>query len=658
MYASGISATRGGSMATRPGLQCLQSALGGQRPIGVERRPVSDAGVPSRVSSTNENRMGVVASAGLRAGASFVNPRGISRRDLSSVQARGLFGLGGKKNGAKNGTKNGTKPVSTEEKTVSRKADVAVDEVSDITEEEVRSLFSVWNNALATGDSGIVANCYAKDAVLLPTVSDVPRTDHAGIKDYFDNFLQKKPQGKILEGTIKIGNGWAQDCGIYEFTMGIDGSKVLGRYSWVYTLENGGWKISHHHSSVMPEGIIGIATAITEDEVRGLFQLWNNALATLDADTVASRYSKNAVLLPTVSDEPRTDYAGIKDYFVNFLKKKPQGKILDGEIIIGDNWAQDAGIYEFTMGADGSKVKARYSWIYVFEDGEWKISHHHSSVMPEDVLPTPITKEEVRALFSVWNNALATGDSGIVAKCYSKNPVLLPTVSDVPRTDFESIKDYFDNFLQKKPQGVILEGEIKIGTNWAQDCGIYEFTLGIDGSKVLARYSWVYVYENGAWKISHHHSSVMPEGIIGSVQPITKDEVRGLFQLWNNALATLDSDTVARRYAKNAALLPTVSDVPRTDYDSIKDYFDNFLKKKPQGVILEGEIVIGDNWAQDAGIYEFTMGVDGSKVLARYSWIYVYEDGEWKISHHHSSLMPEESLAALGKVAELRKVSA
>lgn len=44
-------------------------------------------------------------------------------------------------------------------------------------------------------------------------------------------------------------------------------------------------------------------------------------------------------------------------------------------------------------------------------------------------------------------------------------------------------------------------------------------------------------------------------------------------------------------------LLPNVSDQPRTDFDSAKDYFDSFLLKKPQGTILEGSIHIGDGWA-------------------------------------------------------------
>ena len=61
-----------------------------------------------------------------------------------------------------------------------------------------------------------------------------------------------------------------------------------------------------------------------------------------------------------------------------------------------------------------------------------------------------------------------------IEKCIDQSPVLLPTVSDVPRTDFASVKDYFDSFLLKKPQGEILDGNIKIGDGWASDTGIYE----------------------------------------------------------------------------------------------------------------------------------------------------------------------------------------
>mmetsp|Transcript_14751 Transcript_14751/g.31341 ORF Transcript_14751/g.31341 Transcript_14751/m.31341 type:complete len:486 (-) Transcript_14751:163-1620(-) len=398
-----------------------------------------------------------------------------------------------------------------------------------INEKEVRALFELWNSALATGDSRIVANRYAKNPVLLPTVSDQPRTNYDSVKDYFDSFLLKKPQGKILDGKIHIGDGWASDMGVYEFTMGATGDKVKARYTYNYIKEDGIWKIQHHHSSVMPEEI-AMGKAITEDEVRGLFSLWNNALATLDPKQVASRYAKKGVLLPTVSDVPRTDFTSIEDYFINFLKLKPQGEILESHVTIGTNWCQDAGIYEFTMGATGKKVKGRYSFIYVFEDGEWKISHHHSSVMPEGTMPKAISEEEVKNLFQLWNGALATLDPDAVAKRYAKNAVLLPTVSDVPRTDYGLIKDYFVGFLQKKPQGEILESNVIIGHNWCQDAGIYEFTMGATGDKVKGRYSFVYVYEDGEWKIAHHHSSVMPEAFLGpapkpAVEKMVKEKI-------------------------------------------------------------------------------------------------------------------------------------
>jgi uncharacterized protein (TIGR02246 family) len=395
---------------------------------------------------------------------------------------------------------------------------------------------------------------------------------------------------------------------------------------------------------------------ISDDEVRALFELWNDALQTGNSKIVAKRYSNDPMLLPTASDVPRTDFSSIKDYFDTFLKKKPSGTIIEGKITKGINWCKDAGIYEFTMGADGSKVKARYTFFYIYEGGEWRIAHHHSSVMPEGIdIVTPITKERVRNLFNLWNDALATGDSSIVADRYATGAVLLPTVSDEARYDSAAIKGYFDKFLLKKPQGKILEGKVMIGTNWAQDAGIYEFTMGVDGSKVKGRYSFIYVLENGKWKISHHHSSVMPEAVLPT--PITKAEVRDLFQLWNGALATLDSTKVAARYSKKAVLLPTVSDTPRTDSALIKDYFNSFLLKKPQGEILSGDVIVGTNWAQDAGIYEFTMGADGSKVKGRYSFVYIFEDGEWRVSHHHSSVMPEAYLAA-GPVKQLAEATA
>ena len=117
-----------------------------------------------------------------------------------------------------------------------------------------------------------------------------------------------------------------------------------------------------------------------------LFDEWNFALSSLDATQVAQRYWPNAVLLPTQSNTPRTDAASISDYFVQFLAKRPRGRIDTRTIQSGCNLAMDVGTYTFSLMDDKgavSEVSARYTLVYQYRDGAWKILHHHSSAMPE-----------------------------------------------------------------------------------------------------------------------------------------------------------------------------------------------------------------------------------------------------------------------------------
>lgn len=122
--------------------------------------------------------------------------------------------------------------------------------------------------------------------------------------------------------------------------------------------------------------------SISEQEVGGLFERWNAALQTDDPDQVTAHYAADAVLLPTKSNQPRTNHAEIRDYFVHFLAAGPTGTINTRFIQIGCNVAKDMGTYSFEM-KDGSKVPARYTFVYEFRDGQWLIAHHHSSAMPE-----------------------------------------------------------------------------------------------------------------------------------------------------------------------------------------------------------------------------------------------------------------------------------
>lgn len=130
----------------------------------------------------------------------------------------------------------------------------------------------------------------------------------------------------------------------------------------------------------------------------------------------------------------------------------------------------------------------------------------------------------------------------------------------------------------------------------------------------------------------------------------TADSMDGLFRSWNLALATLDPQKVAALYWPDAVLLPTVSNVPRTDAAAIEAYFSHFLQKHPRGTIVKRTVFHGCNMSVDTGLYDFAMmdpaGVT-TTVSARYTFVYTYKDGAWKIQHHHSSALPEGSSSAM-----------
>lgn len=140
--------------------------------------------------------------------------------------------------------------------------------------------------------------------------------------------------------------------------------------------------LDRQYDELLKDGVSGCAL-ISQSEVQQLFDRWNAALQTKDPEQVAILYSRDAILLPTLSDMPRTDHETIVDYFSHFLEKSPKGSINQREIIIGCNMLQDAGLYSFSFN-DGTTAEARYSFIYILEDGEWKISHHHSSLQPDN----------------------------------------------------------------------------------------------------------------------------------------------------------------------------------------------------------------------------------------------------------------------------------
>lgn len=135
---------------------------------------------------------------------------------------------------------------------------------------------------------------------------------------------------------------------------------------------------------------------VSDKEIASLFDRWNNSLQTGDPHKVVANYAEKSVLLPTVSNKVRLTPAEKEDYFHHFLEKKPVGEIDSRTITIDCNTAMDNGLYTFTF-ADGSKVKARYTYTYKWDTKKkkWLITSHHSSAMPEKVPASQSASEGV-----------------------------------------------------------------------------------------------------------------------------------------------------------------------------------------------------------------------------------------------------------------------
>jgi len=122
--------------------------------------------------------------------------------------------------------------------------------------------------------------------------------------------------------------------------------------------------------------------------------------------------------------------------------------------------------------------------------------------------------------------------------------------------------------------------------------------------------------------------------------------IEALFEEWNEALQSGDSNRVTDLYAFNAVLVPTLSNRVRVGHAEIQDYFRSFLAKHPSGARVEkSHVRIYGDIAFNSGIYlfEFSPVEERSHSLrARFTFVYHWCGDRWLIVEHHSSAMPEE----------------
>ena len=65
---------------------------------------------------------------------------------------------------------------------------------------------------------------------------------------------------------------------------------------------------------------------VTKDQVAALFDRWNASLQTKNPEEVVKNYAADAVLLPTVSNKPRTTPEGDRRLFRALRSEKPEGR--------------------------------------------------------------------------------------------------------------------------------------------------------------------------------------------------------------------------------------------------------------------------------------------------------------------------------------------
>tara|TARA_B100000965_G_C19394373_1_gene670453 strand:+ start:128 stop:472 length:345 start_codon:yes stop_codon:yes gene_type:complete len=108
---------------------------------------------------------------------------------------------------------------------------------------------------------------------------------------------------------------------------------------------------------------------------------WVEKIRTNDPAQVAELYHNDGLLLGTFSNIERHGNKLILDYFNNLLKSQIDVKIITNHEYKTDSLITNSGLYNFIV--DSRNIKARFTFVFVKTENDWKIISHHSSILPE-----------------------------------------------------------------------------------------------------------------------------------------------------------------------------------------------------------------------------------------------------------------------------------
>ncbi len=122
----------------------------------------------------------------------------------------------------------------------------------------------------------------------------------------------------------------------------------------------------------------------TDDIVFGVLGRWSAAFTKLDAQTLASLYSKNAFFFGSNPKLYRGN-DGVQAYFEGLPRwSSPSVQFTDVRTVhAASDVINVAGTATFVVEANAEPLQVKITWVIIREAGEWKIvSHHVSSKMP------------------------------------------------------------------------------------------------------------------------------------------------------------------------------------------------------------------------------------------------------------------------------------
>lgn len=139
----------------------------------------------------------------------------------------------------------------------------------------------------------------------------------------------------------------------------------------------------------------------------------------------------------------------------------------------------------------------RFLGSYRFNSFKINLLNKHKIMTENSSRKQVKTMQEIaRENFSLWNDALQTKDPKEVAKLYSKDNTLLPTVSGEFKKGQAGAEEYFKHFLEKNPTGEVVEDEVQaLGTGCYLHSGMYNFEVGPDDNRQVVEARFTFAWE-------------------------------------------------------------------------------------------------------------------------------------------------------------------